>query len=89
MPTSKLQSKPRTRPTTSRKFIGRRVIASAYAVMACKAQRTHWEQKTNFDLDSFDIGIDNRCSGCISGDPADFIGSLRDSDRTIKGFMGT
>ena len=71
------------------KTIKNKIVISVFAAMACQVQWIHWEQKTNFNLDSFDIGIGNRCSGCISSNPADFIGSLCDSGRTIKGFMGT
>ena len=62
---------------------------SVLAAIACQAQKTHWEQRANFNLDSYEIGIDNRCSAYISGNPVDFIGPLCDSGRTIKGFMGT
>ena len=41
-----------------------------------------------FDTDSKPIGIDNRCTACISHDINDFVGKLHDSDRTIKGFGG-
>ena len=43
----------------------------------------------NWDSDSGMIGIDNRCSACMSHIPSDFIGPLHPSDRTIKGFGGT
>ena len=42
-----------------------------------------------FDLDSKPIGVDNRCSACISHRPEDFIGELQDCKRTIKAFGGT
>ena len=32
--------------------------------------------------------MDNRCSGCISNDINDFVGTMTDSDRVIKGFGG-
>ena len=35
------------------------------------------------------VGIDNRCSGCISHKACDFIGELKDCKRNIKGFGGT
>ena len=47
----------------------RRLYLSALSAMAMQVQSTHWEQKVKFDLDSFDIGIDNRCSVCISHEP--------------------
>ena len=45
LPTSKKQVMPQKRPNLSVTFIGRRVIMSAFAAMACQAKRTHWEQK--------------------------------------------
>ena len=48
--------------------------------------------KTNsvrFDTDSAPVGIDNRCTGCISHVAEDFVGQLRDSDKSIKGFGGS
>ena len=35
------------------------------------------------------VGVDNRCTHCISGYASDFIGPLKNSDRTIHGFNGT
>ena len=40
------------------------------------------------DTDSATIGIDNRCSLCISHIAEDFVGELRDSNRKIRGFAG-
>ena len=60
-----------------RKRPGKHSIAlAALAAMACQAQKTHWEQRVSFDTDSYDIGVDNRCSACISGNPKDFFGNL-------------
>ena len=42
-----------------------------------------------FDTDSARIGIDNRCSGCISHRVEDFEGPLTDTDKTIRGFGGS
>ena len=42
-----------------------------------------------FDTDSTRIGIDNRCSGCISHRVEDFEGPLTDTDKTIRGFGGS
>ena len=42
----------------------------------------------NFDTDSEAIGIDNRCSTCISHKIDDFIDIPIESKRTIKGFGG-
>ena len=46
------------------------------------------ERVTKFDTDSGPIGVDNRCSGCISHDIHDFIGPMKDCNRAIKGFGG-
>jgi len=45
--------------------------------------------QTQFDTDSGPVGIDNRCSACISNCIEDFIDTPRQSSRVIKGFGGT
>ena len=51
--------------------------------------RTSKKQREGiFDTDSENIGIDNRCSACISHKAEDFVGELKHSDRSIKGFGG-
>ena len=47
------------------------------------------EHDALFDMDSAEIGIDNRCSGCISHVATDFVGQLHKSDKSIRGFGGT
>lgn len=42
-----------------------------------------------WDTDSFPIGVDNRCTACISNSIDDFKVPLQDTDRTIRGFGGT
>ena len=54
-----------------------------------QAQSTSHANSIRFDTDSAPMGIDNRCSGCISHVAEDFIGGLNDSNKTIKGFWGT
>ena len=49
-----------------------------------KIQQRH----VKFDCDSKLIGIDNRCSACISPDIDDFIGKVTKTDKTIRGFGG-
>jgi hypothetical protein len=44
---------------------------------------------STFDTDSIPIGIDNRCTACISHKIGDFVGPLRDTNRIIRGFGGT
>ena len=42
-----------------------------------------------FDMDAAQVGIDNRCSACISHDIDYFEGILQPVNRAIKGFGGT
>jgi hypothetical protein len=60
----------------------------AMSVLAMHAH-AHTERPTRFDTDSAIVGIDNRCSGCISHVREDFIGLLRPTTRVIKGFGGS
>ena len=65
----------------------RRLLSLSVVALAANAPI-----KTNcvrFDTDSAPVGIDNRCTGCISHVPEDFIGDLRDSTKSIKGFGGS
>ena len=41
-----------------------------------------------FDTEAKPLGVDNRCSACISTYIKDFIGPLEDTNKTIKGFAG-
>ena len=60
------------------------------AVMAMQAKHGHVHAHTiNFDTDAQPIGVDNRCTACISHIADDFEGPLYDSNRKIKGFGGT
>ena len=47
------------------------------------------ERRVRFDTDSEWVGVDNRCSGCISHVRSDFVGNLNDCNRVIKGFGGS
>ena len=60
----------------------------AMTVLAMHAN-AHTERKTRFDTDSETVGVDNRCSGCISHVKDDFIGDLQECNRAIKEFGGT
>ena len=44
---------------------------------------------TNFDTDSSNIGVDNRCSGCISHRIDDFEGTMTETTKSIRGFAGS
>ena len=47
------------------------------------------QRSVKFDSDSKLVGIDNRCSACISPDINDFVGRIVKSNNTITGFGGT
>ena len=47
------------------------------------------QRSVKFDTDSKLVGIDNRCSACISPDINDFVGRIVKSNNTITGFGGT
>jgi hypothetical protein len=67
-----------------------RMIVSLLATAAvAMSTTTGTERDVNFDTDSGPVGIDNRCSGCISHEISDFIGDLRPCSRAIKGFGGS
>ena len=58
--------------------------------LACPAKQiTTQERIVRFDTDAKPIGVDNRCSACISPYIDDFIGPLEDTNKTIKGPVGT
>ena len=43
----------------------------------------------SFDTDSGRVGIDNRCSSCMSNKSSNFDGELRPVKRVITGFGGS
>ena len=69
----------------------RHIMASA--VIAMTVGHDRWknrkQRKIIFDSDTESIGIDNRCSACMSHKIDDFVGTPKESKRTIKGFGGT
>ena len=70
----------------------RRVITSLIVMLVMAMWTENMsikEHKAYFDTDSKSIGINNRCSACISHDLNDFVGEVHKSDRVIKGFAGT
>ena len=61
----------------------------ANVALACPAKQTTTQERiVKFDTDAKPIGVDNRCSACISPYIEDFIGPLEDTNKTIKGFAG-
>jgi hypothetical protein len=85
------QSKCRRRKLISTTLRYRR--STQLLVMTVLAMQAHatisTEREVRFDADSDTIGIDNRCSACISHVSSDFEGEFRDCDRVIKDFGGT
>jgi hypothetical protein len=76
--------------TTTR--AAQRAFISALALQAVMAHTTTTGKHklvTSFDTDSEPIGVDNRCTACISHVSTDFVGPLTDSGRTIRGFAGS
>ena len=68
----------------------RHVATAAFVAVAMAAEGSPiHENRVTFDTDSSPIGVDNRCTGCISHCIEDFEGPLRDSNRAIKGFGGS
>ena len=61
-----------------------RIRMLAFAAVAMNAHASALDANIPFDSDSEPIGIDNRCSGCISHRIEDFDGPLIDSNRSIK-----
>ena len=82
-------ARPRRHQGSTRAW-GQRGTVLAMSVLAMQAHATvATERHTTFDTDSETVGIDNRCSGCISHVRGDFIGDLRPSNRVVKGFAGS
>ena len=62
---------------------------SAKVALACPVKQIASQERiVKFDTDAKPIGVDNRCSTCISPYIEDFIGPLEDTNKTIKGFAG-
>ena len=68
---------------------GRALVAFSALSMANKTLAAKHDTRVFFDTDVDTVGIDNRCSACISHCIDDFKGPLRDTKRSIKGFGGT
>lgn len=81
------RSRPRRRWSTT---VSRRmaILTAMHAVVALSAATPAHGFTAQFDTDSSRVGIDNRCSACISDQRSDFKGNLRKTNRVIKGFGG-
>ena len=87
-----LQGKYVKRPKVRRHNpIGRYQSAKVVCMTALAMQATsnNYITNTTFDSDSSMIGIDNRCSACMSHVIEDFTGQMRECNKSIKGFGGS
>ena len=77
-------------PRGRRRMLGLIIAYPAVAMFAGQSEKPQTKQQRNviFDTDADQIGIDNRCSACISHKIEDFIGNPTQMKRTIKGFGG-
>jgi hypothetical protein len=87
-PHPRLQRLNRHAPSGTMRAAHLLMMASVFTAQAADTipQARHVPQ---WDTASGLIGIDNRCSGCMSHEAAEFTGELRDCKRVIKGFGGT
>ena len=65
-----------------------RMYVAAVVAMAAGARASSIAESDPFDTDSAVVGIDNRCSGCITHVRTDIPGELRECKRVVKGFGG-
>lgn len=74
--------------TSTRHRSTTRVMAMLVLAMQANAILST-ERETRFDTDSRLVGINNRCSACISHELSNFDGPHEKSNRIIKGFSGS
>ena len=67
-------------------FEATEIVAQQVLCMHTKSGGSHTQM---WDTDSYPIGVDNRCTACISHSIDDFVGSFQDTERTIRGFGGS
>jgi hypothetical protein len=60
-------------------------MAVMIAMESCGEKRTN---TANFNTDAATIGVDNRCTACISDKREHFVGELIPGQKVIKGFHG-
>ena len=66
-----------------------KIFIMSVLAMQVKGKTDKHDNIVTFDTDSASIGVDNRCTACLSDQIDDFIGPLKDCQRAIKGFGGT
>jgi len=65
------------------------MASAAIAMQASKATNPHGVRIAQFDTDTEEIGINNRCSARINHKIEDFVGPDRVTGKAIKGFEGS
>ena len=71
------------------KYGNRRCLLALSALAMSTQYGAARQNIVTFDTDSRPIGVDNRCTACISHDINDFIDVPTETERKIKGFAGT
>jgi hypothetical protein len=61
----------------------------AVAMQVNGMQSNCLETMVTFNADSVPVGVDNRCTGCVSNRIEDFEGPMVESNRATKGFGGS
>ena len=83
-------SQQNTQTQSARKIRRGQNRSRPWPVLAMAAEGADsFEHQMTFDTDSIPIGVDNRCTGCISHQIEDFEGPLIDTGQQIKGFGGS
>jgi hypothetical protein len=62
---------------------------AAVAMQANGMQSNYLERMVTFDTDSVPVGVNDRCTGCISNRIEDFEGPMVKSNGATKGFGGS
>jgi hypothetical protein len=75
----------RRHPTQSRTI---RACVALLVAMTAEHQERYVVEGAPFDTDSNLVGVDNRCSACISHVREDFPGGLKACNRVVKGYGG-
>ena len=65
-----------------------KLLVMATVMESTSAQEQYIVEGGPFDSDSRLVGVDNRCSGCITHVRSDITGDLKMSNRVIKGYGG-
>ena len=81
----------RVKDTTKHVYKKTSKLMALTTVPTVSLDETKYTARTipQWDTDSGLVGIDKRCSACLSHDPDDFIGEITQCNRLIKGFGGT